>query len=132
MSKSSSVVYFAILAALLLLCALELPAEGAAPVCKAPAGYIEYVALVTAPVNATPACIAVAQEYRKPLEFAFEDGVYVGAGVQETYAKGCGVKVQLDDKGDRGLVLRFDANWYRGTGVFLEEGCMLGLRFVRN
>lgn len=107
-------------------------ATAAAPVCKAPEGYVEYIALVTAPVNATPACIAVAQEYRKPLPFAFEDGVFDGPGVQETYAKGCGVKVQLDDKGDRGLVLRFDANWYRGTGVFLEEGCMLGLRFVRN
>lgn len=134
MSKST-VTFFAILAALLLLCALEMPAQGAAPVCKAPAGYVEYTAFALAPKNASEACIAVARDTGGRISFTFEDGVYTGAPATQTTAKSaCGVMVQLDveeGEAERGIVVKWDASWYRGRGTYLVEGCELALIVVR-
>jgi len=126
----------AIIVALVVVVLSATSATAAAPVCKAPAGYVEYTALAVAPKNASEACIAVARDMGGRISFTFEDGVYTGAPATQTTAKSaCGVMVQLDaeeGEAERGIVVKWDASWYRGRGTYLVEGCELALIVVRN
>lgn len=125
----------AIIVALVVVALSATSATAAAPVCKAPAGYVEYTALAVAPKNASETCIAVARDMGGRIAFTFEDGVYTGAPATQTTAKSaCGVMVQLDveeGEAERGIVVKWDASWYRGRGTYLVEGCELALIVVR-
>lgn len=134
--KLVAIIVVVVVVALVVVALSATSATAAAPVCKAPAGFVEYTAYALAPKNASEACIAVARDMGGRISFTFEDGVYTGAPATQTTAKSaCGVMVQLDvEEGEqeRGIVVKWDASWYRGRGFYLVEGCELALIVVRN
>jgi len=125
---------------LLLIILLGTSASAATPQCSPPAGYIEYVAFLRAPENPSKKCIETAQRYHSPFHFVFESGEFDFSGSeaesvsQETSKNKCDVVTGVSFGGDdvRFLAFRFDRNWYRGTGVLVDDGCSMPFRFVRD